>query len=82
MSKYAHKVAAKPKQPRPVPQPYYCKQRIRGENKDMVACGKIAEYQLFSGQVVCKGHRKNQRAIKLMIPEPKDTNSHMADEPL
>jgi hypothetical protein len=79
MSKYAHKVAGK-KRERPAAQPYYCKQRIRVDGGAIVDCGKLAEYQLFGGQVVCRGHRKNQRAIKLVIPAPKDTDSHTARE--
>jgi hypothetical protein len=79
MSKYAHKVAGK-KRERPIPQLYYCKQRIRVDGGAIVDCGKLAEYQLFSGEVVCRGHRKNQRAIKLVIPAFKDTNSDTARE--
>jgi hypothetical protein len=80
MSKYAHKLAGKEKRERPAAQPYYCKQRIHGDNNAIVECGKLAEFQLFSGLVVCKGHRKNQRAIKLVIPTPKDRDTDTARE--
>jgi hypothetical protein len=80
MTKYAHKLTGKQKREQPIAQPYYCRQRVRGEHNAIVECGKLAEFQLFGGLVVCKGHRKNQPARKLVIPTPKDTSTDTARE--